>query len=84
MSDKISWLAMKSTIMLMFSKGKSSLGHALFKSLEFVQILISLEGLVTRTIFEIHSEYSIALMIFSCSSFSNYSFTSTATFGCIF
>lgn len=54
-SDNMVCPAVKFTIISMFGKGKSSFGHALFRSLKFVHILILLSSLDTGKILEIHS-----------------------------
>lgn len=53
-SDKISYLGVRSTIMSMFDNGKSSFRHNLFKTVKLVQMWISPVSSVTRTRLDIH------------------------------
>lgn len=65
-------------------KGKSSFGHALFRSLKFVHTLIVLSSFEIGTIFDIHSALSIDLIDPTSNNFFNYALTKRAICGCIF
>ena len=78
------WPAIRSTMVLMLGRRKSSLGHPLFKSQRLMQMCMLPFFFDMGIMLDIHDAYTKGRMKLVLINFSNSALTSRAIWGCIF